>query len=100
MRAVSLTARRLLFHSGQRVVHVTRTGRPCPPVCSNRKEMAVTRTVDEDADNVTGDFCAIDATGKKMGKRTVGEMEQVYSVAQCAPLARSLLLSAMHAAHD
>lgn len=41
-------------------------------------KVSIATSIDEEAENVTGDFCAIDAKGKKIGKRTVGEMEQEF----------------------
>jgi hypothetical protein len=39
---------------------------------------AVQQSVEEGV-NVTGDFCSLDASGKRLKDRTMGEMEQVGS---------------------
>ncbi len=51
---------------------------------SSEKTVNLVKSVDEEATSVTGDFCAIDSTGKKMAKRTVGEMEQVRDLSDAA----------------
>lgn len=38
----------------------------------------VTTSDDEGTGNLAGEYCAIDSTGKRLKKRTVGEMEQEF----------------------
>lgn len=53
-------------------------GRKCTMfVRSGSEKVTLTESVDDDAAMVSGEYCAIDVTGKKMGKRSVGEMEAV-----------------------
>lgn len=55
-----------------------------PLVVRANDKVSLTQSVDEEASNVTGDFCSLDATGKKAPKRTVGEMEQEFLEAMSA----------------
>jgi hypothetical protein len=48
-----------------------------PLRADNDKKVGLAVSIDEETENVGGEFCTLDATGKKLKKRTVGEMEQV-----------------------
>ncbi len=50
------------------------------PISANGDgKVPLVASIDEEATNVTGDFCSIDASGKKVKNRSVAEMEQVKS---------------------
>ncbi len=70
--ALPSAARRAMAPSAPRLA-----SRWSPLVMRANEKVSLTQSVDEEASNVTGDFCSLDATGKKAPKRTVGEMEQV-----------------------
>lgn len=84
MRAVGINVcTRRAFGLGARPVHglgvakPVLLGRPGLVAASGPNKVPLVTSIDEDAENVTGDFCSLDDQGKKAAKRTVGEMEQV-----------------------
>lgn len=49
------------------------------PVRADGKDgrVGLVQSVDEETENLGGEYCSLDQSGKKLKKRTVGEMEQV-----------------------
>ncbi len=66
--------------------------RPCQPLRSRLLPLRASNgngdggitSDDEGTYNVAGEYCAIDSKGKKMAKRTLGEMEQDFLAAMAS----------------
>ena len=94
MRAVGINVcTRRVFGLGARPVHglgvakPVLLARPGLVAASGPNKVPLVTSIDEDAENVTGDFCSLDDQGKKAAKRTVGEMEQVCMLQPALQLA-------------
>ena len=52
------------------------TIRRLAPLGADKGKVGLVTSVDEDSENLGGEYCTLDKSGKKATNRTVGEMEQ------------------------